>query len=223
MTLSRLGLCTLVLFIATAGAAEARTTVVESTEHTLKLHVELPRAQFVTREAGRERYVEMTMEGLAPSGEPGKPGLPVATELFGIPQGADVSMRVSNVQSHEERDVLLYPAQPQPLDDGSPTPPFEIDERAYASDTPLPAEFTAARSMGEMRDVQVGGVSIHGGQYTPRDRTLRVFESMDVTISFGGANRGVFATSGLKSDWNIAFRDDYDAWSTSRRSSTTST
>jgi hypothetical protein len=211
MTLSRLGLCTLVLFLATAGVAEARTTVVESTEHTLKLHIELPRAQFVTREAGRERYVALTMEGMTTGGDPGKPGLPVATELFGIPQGADVSLRVSNVQSHEERDVLLYPAQPDPIDDGSPTPPFEIDERAYESASAFPAEPFTAKSLGTMRDVRAGGATIYGGQYTPRDRTLRVFESMDVTITFGGANRGVFATSNLESDWNIGFRDDYES------------
>jgi hypothetical protein len=211
MTLSRLGLCTLVLFLATAGAAEARTTVLESTERTLKLHVELPRAQFVTREAGRERYVEMTMEGMTTGGDPGKPGLPASADLFGIPQGADVSMRVSNVRSHEERDVLLYPAQRDALDDGSPAPPFEIDERAYSSSTPFPAEPFTAKSFGTMRDVRVGGASIYGGQYTPRDRTLRVFESMDVTITFGGANRGVFATSNLESNWNIGFRDDYES------------
>src|SRR3954464_13223708 len=140
MTLSRLGLCTLVLFLATAGAAEARTTVVESTEHTLKLHVDLPRAQFTDRTVGRDRYAAMTMDGMTTGGEPGRPGLPSSTELFGIPQGADVSMRVSNVQSHEVRDVLLYPAQRDALDNGSPPPPFEIDARAYSSSTPFPAE-----------------------------------------------------------------------------------
>src|SRR4051812_17560021 len=210
MTLSRLGLCTLVLFLATAGAAEARTTVVQSTERTLNLHVHLPRAPFTHPPVGRDRYTEMTMEGMTTAGEPGKPGLPSSTDLFGVPQGADVSMRVFNVQSHVVRDVLLYPAQRDALDNGSPPPPFEVDARAYSSSTPFPAEPFAAKSLGAIRDVRVGGLTLFGGQYTPRDRTLRVFDSMDVTITFGGANRGVFAPSNLEDKWNLAFVDDYE-------------
>ena len=60
-----------------------------------------------------------------------------------------------------------------------------------------------------MRDLATGAVSTAGGQYSPKTGKLKVFTSMDVTVNFGGDNRGTFGRSDLLSPWNHAFIDDY--------------
>ena len=42
-------------------------------------------------------------------------------------------------------------------------------------------------------------------RYSARTRRLRVYTSMTVTITFGGANQGVFADDDVRSEWNVAF------------------
>ncbi len=64
-------------------------------------------------------------------------------------------------------------------------------------------------ALGAMRDIATGAVSAAGGQYQPNANKLKVFTSIDVTVNFGGDNKGTFGHSDLLSPWNNAFIDDY--------------
>src|SRR4051812_16964926 len=210
------------------GEAEMRTNVLESNEKTLKMHVELPAVQFVAHDIGGKDFLEMTMDGMGKTGDVGDPGLPVSTNHFAIPQGANVEIKFDNVQGYTLKGVDLYPTQPQPVDGkkgdvpltiadgpGAPQrsdfeePPFKIDRKAYSSNASFPDSPADGGSIGAMRDLSVGGVDSAGGQYQPRSKTLKVFTSMDVTVNFTGDNKGTFADSTLLSPWNHAFADDY--------------
>ena len=80
-----------------------------------------------------------------------------------------------------------------------------------------PRPSMAARS-GAMRDIATGAVSAAGGQYQPKSNKLKVFTSMDVTVNFGGDNKGTFGGSDLLSPWNHAFVERLrDARQLSRR------
>jgi hypothetical protein len=212
-----------------SGQAEAKSTVLSSTEKTLKMRVQLPPAQFNAHQVGGKDYLEMTMEGMGQSGDVGDPGLPILTNHFAIPEGANVSVKVSNAKSYKLKGVDLYPTQPQPVDGrpqgdvplqiadipGAPQrqdfqePPFKIDRKAVRSKGPFPEGRADGGSIGAIRDLQVGGVDTVGGQYRPRSKTLSVFTSIDVTVNFGGANKGTFGDSRLLSPWNHAFQNTY--------------
>jgi hypothetical protein len=204
-----------------SGVGEAGATVLESNERTLRLRMQLPPAQFVPHQVGGQDFVEMTMEGMGLGGDNGEPGLPAMTKLFAIPEGADVRIQTSNVKSYKLTGVNLYPTQPQPVDQRPPTPkppidtflepPFVINNRDYKSNAAFPPAPSEGGAMGAMRDLAVGGVDAAGGQYRPRSKTLEVFTSMDVTVNFGGDNKGTFGTNDLLSPWNNAFANDYGA------------
>jgi hypothetical protein len=218
-TAARAGLIAAAMLLLPLGgsAAQARTdgvttTVLESSERELRLRFDLPEARLLTREVDGRRYEQLVMPGTGTGGATGTPGLPAHTRFFGVPTGADVSLRVDDTDGHTVEDVLLYPAQEEPVDsEPFVDPPFEIDREAYDADRDFPAVVADSGAVGNMRDVRVGGVSITGGQYNPRRETLRVYESVTVTITFGGGNRGIFATEAINGPWNHAFHDDYQS------------
>jgi Peptidase family C25/Propeptide_C25 len=200
---------------------ELKPTVLSSDERQLKVRVQLPPPQFVAHQAGGKDFLEMTMEGMDVSGDVGKPGVPMDSQFFGIPEGASVDVDVSNVQGYTVPGVQLYPLQKQPVDlklpEGAPDestflePPFRLNEKAYDSGKKFPSSPVDGGSLGAMRDVLVGAFSTAGGQYSPRTDKLKVFTSMDVTVDFGGDNKGNFGPDDILSPWNHAFQNDYAA------------
>jgi hypothetical protein len=202
-----------------AKVAETSTQVLESNERVLRMRVQFPPVQFVSRQERGEDFIEPTMEGMGSGGQLGEPGLPAKTSFFGIPQGADVDVDFGNVRGYTVDNVNVYPKQPSPVDISLPAgappaetflqPPFQIDREAYGENRRFPAQPSEGGDMGVMRDVRVGGVDAAGGQYNPRTDRLRVFTSIDVTVNFTGDNRGVFAPSTMFSPWNQAFQNAY--------------
>jgi Peptidase family C25/Propeptide_C25 len=198
---------------------EAKSTVLSSSEKRLKMRIKLPPPTFAAHLVGGKDFLEMAMQGMDVSGDPGDPGLPMKSSFFAIPNGANVDVDVSNVKSYTIPGVELYPLQDQPVDlalpPGAPDPttfadkPFTIDNRAYNSKAKFPASPADGGALGAMRDIPTGAVSSAGGQYSPKTGKLKVFTSMDVTVNFGGDNKGTFARSDLLSPWNDAFVDDY--------------
>ena len=197
----------------------AKATVLSSDERQLKLRIQLPPPQFVSHLVGGKDFLEMAMEGMDVSGDIGKPGLPMKSTFFGIPEGASVDVDVSNVKSYTIPGVELYPLQEQPVDQAPPTPkppidtfvepPFEISGKAYNSKARFPSSPVDGGALGAMRDIATGAASAAGGQYQPKSNKLKVFTSVDVTVDFAGDNKGSFGGSDLLSPWNNAFVDDY--------------
>jgi peptidase C25-like protein len=193
--------------------------VLASTERQLKMRIQLPPPQFVSHLVGGKDFLEMAMEGMDVSGDIGKPGLPMRSTFFAIPEGANVDLDVSNVKGYTIPAVQLYPLQEQPVDQRPPTPkppidtfvepPFEINGKAYNSNAKFPSAPVDGGALGAMRDIATGAVSAAGGQYQPKSNKLKVFTSIDVTVNFGGDNKGTFGGSDLLSPWNNAFVDDY--------------
>ena len=200
---------------------EVKPTVLASDERELRVRVQLPPPQFVAHQAGGRDFLEMAMEGMDTAGDVGKPGLPMASTFFGIPEGATVDVDVTGVKGYTIPGVQLYPLQKQPVDlklpEGAPDettflePPFKLNRKAYDSRSKFPSSPVDGGSLGAMRDVLVGAFSTSGGQYSPRTDRLKVFTSMDVTVNFGGDNTGTFGPDDILSPWNYAFQNDYSA------------
>jgi hypothetical protein len=195
--------------------------LLESDEHHLRLRVSLPSPTFAPQMVGGTVYEQMFMDGMGEGGAVGQPGLPELTHFYGVPQGADIKVTVNGAQGYDLQGVNLFPHQAAsmdlpPLPSGAPNPgtfenpPFQKNPKAYRSNSKFPASPTDASGLGDMRGLTIGGVDLAGGQYRPKSDTLHVFTSLDVTVEFGGANKGTFGDGrDVGSNWSTAFARNY--------------
>jgi hypothetical protein len=97
--------------------------------------------------------------------------------------------------------LLLMPQQPSPVD-GDPsderftTPPFTIDEQAYAMDASFPAQPAGIREGGWMRDLRLLLVDVAPYAYNPSRREVTLHRLVHFRIRYesdgGGGGSGAF-------------------------------
>ncbi len=196
--------------VAPTSAAGPVVQVVSSDKNGLELRLTLPQAHFVSRVGGSRVFTDMAMDGLGLHNQVGAPNVPSFNTFFAVPMGADVSLQVLSASSYVLDRIDLWPEQEQPADDDRfGDKPFTIDARVYSMNSFFPASPARAGTLGQMRDLVVGGVEADGAQYNPARRSLRVFTAFDVRIAFAGKSTGVFGDTGLTSLWNLPFQDLY--------------
>jgi hypothetical protein len=204
-----------------ATVTQSAPRVLQSDEKHLRLRISLPAPTFGSQKVGGTIYQQMFMGGMGETGNIGSPGLPQTTQFYGVPLGADISMTVNGTQGYDLHGVNLFPHQKSavdlpPLPAGAPgpstfaNPPFEKDAKTYGSNAKFPAKPADAAGVGDVRGLRVGGVDFSGGQYKPKTDTLHVYTSIDVTVTFGGANTGKFGkASDFQNQWNSWFQQNY--------------
>ena len=182
-----------------------------------ELSVVLPRARWRSEAGGGEDFTALDMGSAESVGEVGEPGVPAFTELLAVPQGADISVSVSNVESYTLEGVEPFPKQDEAVDaatDGLPEdvpakvfadPPFKIKPKAFEAKAPVPAKLSDAAKLGTMRDVRVAGVQIAGAQFKPAEKKLEVITQVDVTVEFKGQTTGTFTPRKPTSVFEKAF------------------
>src|SRR3954470_7840057 len=196
--------------------------VIRSDAKSLRMRVSLPPPTFVAQQGGGQDFQQMYMDGMGESDVNGKPGLPMSSEFFGIPVGANVQLHVNGTQGYDLHGVNLFPHQEPPVDAAAPPGappltdflegPFQIDRKVYRSGKRVPRKPASAGDLGKLRDLRIGGVDLTGAQYKPKTDTLHVFTSVDVTVKFGGGNSGKFGKApDFKGPWNARFAHDYGA------------
>jgi hypothetical protein len=176
--------------------AEVQTSVLSSNENGLQVHVDLPVLRFVPETGGGRTWTRLVAPDTDSPGQPGKPGIPVVSSNFGIPDGATLSVTATNATSYTMDGVDVFPAQPDPVDGVSPppditkppfaTPAFTLDRQAYKTSGPVPANPADGIILGTARDLVVGGLQVPAAQYDPVRKTLKVFKSINVNIVFEG-------------------------------------
>ena len=127
-------------------------------------------------------------------GNEGDPQIPAVSELIAVPFGATPSIRVTSYSTTdynlEEYGIhRLMPRQPDLRKDQRPEDvPFVINEAAYQT-RGLSSEPVVRVSVdGIMRGVQVGRMSIEPVSYDPVNNKIRVFNEIEVEVSFDGAD-----------------------------------
>ena len=143
----------------------------------------------------RGTFSTITMPNTVIGGNEGDPQIPVINELIAVPLGATPSIRVTSFSTTEyalEKYGIhkLYPRQPDLKKDQDPKDaPFVYNEAAYQSTRGFRNEPLARVSVnGTLRGVQIGQMSIEPVSYDPVNNTLRVFNDIEVEISFDGAD-----------------------------------
>ena len=117
--------------------------------------------------------------------------------------------------------MLLWPAQPQGAAAGTaaasgyprdyPVPSFTLDKDAYASNTPLPAQFASLGPVQSSRGLSLVRLTFYGAAYNPAARTLKVVTSLNIDVAFGCADSGQvkFGTTALTNHANVPFEQYY--------------
>ncbi len=149
-------------------------------------------------EVSTERGVfsELTMDNTYPAGIVGEPMLPAANKLIAVPVGAkDVTVNVKSytTEVYNLADYgihKVYPQQPLLKKDQDPKDvPFEYNEKAYTLRGFAERPIAQVEIEGTMRGIQIAALTINPVQYDAVNNTIRVYNNIDVEVSFGSYDK----------------------------------
>ena len=133
----------------------------------------------------------LTMPNTVIGGNEGDPQIPVVNQLIAVPFGATPNIRVTHY-STMDYDLEGYgihklsPRQPEAWKDQEI--PFVYNEAAYQTRGLRSEPFAAVSIDGTMRGIQVGRMCIEPVSYDPVNNKIRVFNDIEVEVSFDGAD-----------------------------------
>lgn len=195
--------------------SQSTATILRSDENGLSLRVRLPQLQFVAEQAGGKTYTKLVAPDTESAGAPGTPGIPTASEVFAVPDGATFTVKTSKVQSQTIDGVEVFPAQEDVVDQaGGQTPapnfaagpfvraPFKLDAKTYATNAFVPAAPASGRALGQARDMNIAGLHLPTAQYNPRTDALKIITSLQVDIVFNGVTKTF--SDAIGSPWETA-------------------
>ena len=146
-------------------------------------------------ETERGTFSWLSLPNTVIGGNVGEPQIPVVNQLIAVPLGANPSIEITSYTSTDynlaDYDMkALVPRQPSLRKDKRPEDmPFVMKESAYQSTRGLRSEPTAVVNMeGTMRGVRLGMITIEPISYDPMNNTIRVFNDIEVTVRFDGAD-----------------------------------
>ena len=142
----------------------------------------------------RGQFSWLSMPNTVIGGNEGDPQIPVVNQLIAIPFGANPTIRVTSYSTTDYRleDLgiqTLIPRQPSLRKDQRPEDvPFIMNAAAYQTRGLRSEPMASVFVDGTMRGIQVGKMTIESVSYDPVNNTLRVFNNIEVEVSFDGAN-----------------------------------
>ena len=146
-------------------------------------------------ESERGTFSWLSLPNTVRGGNEGEPQIPVVNQLIAVPLGANPSIEITSYSTTDYRlddygMKTLVPYQPSLRKDKRPEDvPFVMKESAYQSTRGLRSEPTAVVNMeGTMRGVRLGMMTIEPVSYDPINNTIRVFNDIEVTVRFDGAD-----------------------------------
>ena len=142
----------------------------------------------------RGQFSWLSMPNTVLGGNEGDPQIPVVNELIAVPFGATPSIRVTSYSTTDYRleDLgiqTLIPRQPSLRKDQRPEDvPFVYNAAAYQTRGFRSEPQVFVSVVGTMRGVQLGKMTVEPVSYDPVNNTLRVFNDIEVEVSFDGAD-----------------------------------
>ncbi len=165
-------------------------------------------------ESERGTFSWLSLPNTVIGGNTGNPQLPVINQLIAVPFGANPSIEITSYSTTDYRladyDMkTLVPRQPSIRKDKRPEDvPFVMNESAYQT-RGLRSEPMASVSVeGTMRGIQLGTMTIEPVTYDPTSNTIRVFNDIEVTVRFDGADTKATEAM-LMSTYSPAFEPVY--------------
>ena len=143
----------------------------------------------------RGTFSEIAIEGTYASSEIGTPELPASHQLLAVPFGATpqvsvISYSTTDYDLSEYGIGTLLPHQPSVRKDQNPEEvEFVYNAAAYQTRALATAPEATIEVQGTMRGIRVGSLVINPVSYNAATNTLRVFNDIEVEVSFDGADR----------------------------------
>jgi hypothetical protein len=202
--------------VAASTATHTTTSVNRSDVNGMTIGVTLPALRFVPQTGGGQAWTKLLLPDTDSPGAPGTPGIPEATSLIAVPDGATLDVKATKTTSYTLDGVEVYPVQPDTADQGQPglapkpdflagpfsDTSFTMSRTAYASDALVPAAPAFGTSLGQARDLNIAGLHFPAAQYNPKTDKLEVITHVDVQVTFAGGTKDV--SNALGSPWETA-------------------
>ena len=146
-------------------------------------------------ESERGTFSWLSLPNTVIGGNEGDPQIPVVNELIAVPFGANPRIEITSYSTTDYRledygMKTLVPRQPSLRKDKNPDEvPFVYNASAYQSTRGFRSEpMATVNVMGTMRGVQLGKMTIEPVSYDPVNNTMRLFNDIEVTVHFDGAD-----------------------------------
>ena len=145
-------------------------------------------------ESERGTFSWLSLPNTVIGGNEGDPQIPVVNELIAVPFGAQPRIEITSYSTTDYRldDYgihTLVPRQPSLRKDKRPEEvPFVYNVNAYQTRGLRSAPTASVYVDGTMRGIQVGKMTIEPVSYDTVNNTLRVFNDIEVEVSFDNAD-----------------------------------
>ena len=142
----------------------------------------------------RGTFTWLSMANTVIGGNEGDPQIPVINELIAVPFGAMPRVEITSYSTTDYRleDYNMHTLVPRQLpirkNQRPEDVPFIMNEAAYQTRGLRSAPQAVVGVEGIMRGVQLGKMTIEPVSYDPVNNTLRVFNDIEVTVHFDGAD-----------------------------------
>ena len=136
----------------------------------------------------------LSMPNTVLGGNEGDPQIPVINELIAVPVGSNPTITVTSYTSRDYKlselgIKTLIPRQPSLRKDQNPEDvPFVYNAKAYETRGMKAEPQAVVNVVGTMRGVQLGKMTIEPVSYDPVNNIIRVFNDIEVTVHFDGAD-----------------------------------
>ncbi len=176
-------------------------TLVSSDQQGLELEVQTDPARLSMGSVNlqSQTFTDLTYADWATLSQPGAPALPMLTEMFAVPFGAEVELEITaaeKVTLSLEHAPLPSPTQTVERQSflqggiaaGLPavSESYTLDAQIYEAKEVFPAEPAWISSDGQLRQQRIASLVICPFQYDPQANTLAVITSLRVEVRFTG-------------------------------------
>ncbi|MFC1888312.1 C25 family cysteine peptidase [Thermodesulfobacteriota bacterium] len=198
------------------GAAEVPEIAVEASDFSHILIDAVPRGMYGSTVITQDGlFSRLSLLDAGRTTAVGSPELPVIRRLVQVPLGADVSVRMADLQTGEASlaelglEDRIYPVQaPLPKTPGAAVP-FEIDQAAYASDSFIPSSWVSLGQEAFIRGRRVVTVEINPVRYNAALSRVQYLENLEIELVLEGADRAATENS-MERTFSPAFSRSLD-------------
>lgn len=163
----------------------------------IRIDLELP---YVDVQAQRDGFSQLTVPGLVPTVEAGRPQLYTTGALVAVPDGYEPRLEVTARETATAPNVLVAPAQAKYRCDCPQNEGFRFDSALYRSAGIFPAEDVRLEEVGKLQGLRLVRVALYPVRMDFGNRSLALTRKLTATISLeptGRSSRKVTLTPAL--------------------------
>ena len=174
--------------------SQSRAEITKSDMTALRAVFSYGSIESVEFQSERGVFSEIALPGAYPSGEIGTPELPATHELLAVPFGATPTVSVvgfttTDYQLSDYGINTIVPHQPSVRKDQNPDDiEFVYNQNAYQTRALATVPTASIEVQGTLRGIRVGSLVVNPLSYNAATNTLRVFNDIEVEVSFDGAD-----------------------------------